>query len=147
MLQDPASRHEGTLQLAAVAFEPPEGHRALPWRVLGNFDYYEGEPLPAYVQQLDGDRIAMGGYMLALGSVTALHEFLLVESQWSCCFGEPPALNQVVVCLLPESSGGVDYTAQPVVVAGRLEVGEETEDGFVISVYRLHASSVRPLED
>ena len=37
---------------------------------------------------------------------------------------------------------GVEYTSQPVLILGTLEVGEKIEDGFVTSVYRLKATSV-----
>lgn len=135
-------QHTGTL-MQSVQFEAPEGYKRLSWDTLGGFEYREGMELPAGVKDLDGKKVAIAGYMITLAEVEDIHEFLLVESGWSCCFGVPPDVNQVLEVRIPEDAQGVEFTTMPVVLAGTLDVGEQVEDGFVISVYRMTADSVR----
>lgn len=132
--------HEGSL-LATTEAKPPEGYIAAPWRVLGGFEYVEHKPLPETVTAFHGKKVAATGFMMTLEEVEDIHEFLLVESIWSCCFGQPPEVHQVFVIKVPAKKG-VEYTSAPIQVAGTLDVGEEVEDGFVISVYRLTADKI-----
>ena len=47
---------------------------------------------------------------------------------------------------IPKDLPGVEFTTTPVMVAGEMEVGEEVEDGFVISVYRVKPGTVVDVE-
>jgi hypothetical protein len=40
----------------------------------------------------------------------------------------------------------VDYTSGPLIVTGVLEVGEQRQQGFVSSLYRVTDATVRPLD-
>lgn len=140
----PGSSHTGTMR-ATVDVKPPEGYSALTWKTIGGFEYTEGMKLPDDVKALHGKKVAIAGYMMALDEVENIREFLLVESLWSCCFGTPPTVNQVLVIRI-EGKKGIDYTSGPIQVAGILDVGEKVEDGFVTSVYRLKADKVLPAE-
>jgi hypothetical protein len=115
------------------------------WRTIGGFEYTEGMQLPEEVRKLNGAKVGMAGYMMTIEEVENIHEFLLVEAFWSCCFGTPPSVNQVLMVRVVGDKG-VEYTSSPVLILGTLEVGEEIEDGFVTSVYRLKATSVTPTE-
>jgi hypothetical protein len=67
-------------------------------------------------------------------------EFLLVQSLWSCCYGEPPEMNEAVVVSVPaeiESHSGV-----PIRVVGTLSVGEKLEDGEVVGLFELQAEQL-----
>jgi hypothetical protein len=101
--------------------------------------------LPDDVVKLNGTKVGLAGYMLTLDQVENIHEFLVVEAFWSCCFGTPPSMNGVVMVHI-EAKKGVEYTSSPVLVLGTLEVGEQVEDGFVTSVYRIKATSVTAIE-
>ena len=50
--------------------------------------------------------------------------------------------NQVVEVRIPKDMPGIEFTTTPIGVMGILDVGEEVEDGFVISVYRIKADKV-----
>ena len=71
---------------------------------------------------------------------------LLVESQWTCCFGTIPELNQILVVRLPKSTQEIFYTPDPVVILGTFDVGQEMEDGWVVSVYHIDATEVQEIE-
>ena len=72
--------------------------------------------------------------------------FLLVESQWSCCFGEPTDVHQVVVVTIPDAEEGLELVTVPILVLGTLDAKEEMEDGWVTSVYRIKAEAVEIVE-
>lgn len=139
------SAHLGALVSAARSVKLPDGVKEAPWSLLGGFTYEEGMKLPKNVTDLQGAKVGLVGYMMTLEEVEDIHEFLLVESLWSCCFGKPPEVHQVVVVTIPDKKG-VDMTPAPLLLTGVLDVGERVEDGFVTSVYRLKAESFRELE-
>jgi hypothetical protein len=123
----------------------PPGHTRVTWNQLGGFVYQEGAELPREVQVLNGQNVAIFGFMLTLGSSEQQTEFVLVESLWGCCFGSVPDVNQTIVVRLRPGTGA-EYSAAPLLVSGRLEAGEEREGGFVTSVYRIVDAAVRPVE-
>lgn len=120
----------------------PAGHERLTWKQLGGFLHQEGEPLPQEVLALNGRRVGIFGFALSLGDPEAPGEVVLVESLWGCCFGAVPELNQTILVRLAPGASLLD-SAAPLEVTGRLEVGEEREDGFVTSLYRIVDASVR----
>ncbi|HEU4580146.1 MAG TPA: DUF3299 domain-containing protein [Polyangiaceae bacterium] len=123
----------------------PEGYTKLDWKHMGGFRYVEGGPLPADISALDGSNVGVAGFILTLGETERMHEFILLESLWGCCFGAVPELNQtIVVRLAPDHA--FDYTAAPVLITGKLEVGEEKQGGFVASLYRIVDASATPLQ-
>jgi hypothetical protein len=123
----------------------PEGYTKLDWKHMGGFRYVEGGPLPADISALDGGNVGVAGFILTLGETERMHEFILLESLWGCCFGAVPELNQtIVVRLAPDHA--FDYTAAPVLITGKLEVGEEKQGGFVASLYRIVDASAAPLQ-
>jgi hypothetical protein len=123
----------------------PEGYTKLDWKHMGGFRYVEGGALPADIRALDGSNVGVAGFILTLGETEGMHEFILLESLWGCCFGAVPELNQtIVVRLAPDHA--LDYTAAPVLITGKLEVGEEKQGGFVASLYRIVEASAVPLE-
>lgn len=128
---------------------------------LGGFDYVLPDPyaptppkvpanqLPAEVAALDDEKIVIVGYMMPIemDSSGAVTSFILVRDQSLCCFGIPPAINEWVG-VETKTSGPVKYfTDIPVAVFGTLDVGEELEDGYVISLYRMDADSVTDVRE
>jgi hypothetical protein len=129
----------------SIAGELPPGHDRISWNQLGGFPYLEGTPLPAEVQALDGRQVGIFGFMLTLGDSQRVTEFVLVESLWGCCFGAVPEVNQTILVQLgPHASA--EYSAAPLLVTGRLEVGERREAGFVTSLYRIVDAELQPAD-
>jgi hypothetical protein len=125
--------------------ELPAGHERISWNQLGDFPYQEGVPLPPEVQALAGRSVGIFGFMLTLGDSERVTEFVLVESLWGCCFGAVPEVNQTILVRLDPDTPA-EYSAAPMLVTGRLEVGEEREAGFVTSLYRVTGATLRPAD-
>ncbi len=140
-----ATVHLGSMVGIAADVEVPEGYLKAPFSLIGGFSYEEGMKLPQHIADLNGRKVGMAGYMMTLEEVEDIHEFVLVESLWSCCFGKPPEVHQAVVVTIAAKKG-VDMTPVPILITGVLDVGEKIEDGFVTSLYRLKADSFKELE-
>ncbi len=119
----------------------PAGYERITWNQLGGFPYREGSELPPDVLALQGKSVGIPGFMLTLGDTDQLREFILVESLWGCCFGSVPEVNQTILVRLDPTRSAA-YTAAPILVTGRLEVGEEREAGFVTSLYRIENAAI-----
>ncbi|MCB9832594.1 MAG: DUF3299 domain-containing protein [Planctomycetes bacterium] len=145
-VQDRGGVHEGSFLSVGLDYEAPAGHAKVDWNLIGGFDYREGMELPAAVAALRGQKVAIAGYMMAIGEFEDIHEFALVESQWSCCFGMPPNLNQIITVTIPDRDDGIELVAQPILVYGSFAAGEEREDDWVINVYRMTATGVELLD-
>lgn len=98
---------------------------------LGDFEYEEGQVLPQSVQALDGGLVQIRGILLYLED----DKFLLVKELWGHHFGSPPDLHEAVVATIDPVVR--PYEACPAIVEGTFSVGEEIEDGYVVSLYRL----------
>ena len=94
---------------------------------------------------LDGRKVALAGYLMPVADYEDIHEFLLVESIWTCCFGEAPAVNRVVIVTIPADRPGIPLYQDAILVHGVLDVGVEEDEGWVTSVYRMSADSVETL--
>ena len=105
--------------------------------------------IPEEIAKLDEQDALLIGFMvpMEIDARGRVKSFTLVKDQMMCCFGVPPAMNDWVSVTMPEG-GAIRYERDvPVAVYGKLRVGEEIEDGYVISLYRLQASNVTPQKD
>ena len=100
---------------------------------LTNVSWKQGRPLPSKIRKLDGQRVWTVGYMHATDDM-GMEEFSLVATLQCQCGGSPTPDKFVKVVL---EEGTTDFRPDPVAVIGTLEVGEEEEEGFVTSIYRL----------
>lgn len=139
----------GTLNATRKPHAPvPAGQsRTLTIKDLGNFDYDPdlGGSVPEDVKQLHGATIQLRGYMIPLDQARRITRFALVPDLFACCFGQPPGLQHTIVVKCPAGSA-VSYFPDEIVVTGTLSVGEKVEDGFVVSLFEMTASSVKPVE-
>lgn len=97
--------------------------------------------MPKAVKELDGDKVVMIGFMLPIDEVEDIKEFLLVESLWACCYGQPPDINGLVRVVM-KGDRRCDYQFDPILVKGTFKVEETLEDGYCVDVYQLHATEV-----
>lgn len=98
---------------------------------LKNARYRPGRPFPQWVQDLDGKKVSLWGYM-AIGTLEGLTQFELVPESCEC--GKSKVNHFVEVTL------GDDVTRfipGRITLVGTFECGEVEEDGFITSVYRL----------
>ena len=112
---------------------------------LSDWDYTNGlVGMPEDVQALAGTTVTFVGFMLPIDEVTSMTQFLLVQSLWSCCYGTPPDLHEIVRCVLPAGQT-TDYSFEPLLLTGTLTVGPTVEDGYVVDVFQLQVSTITPL--
>ena len=112
---------------------------------LGNFDYdiEKGGNIPADIKALNGNKFRTRGYMIPLDQAESISEFALVPSLFACCFGQPPQIQHTLVVHCPKGKA-VSYFADEISVEGTLKVEEKKDDGYIISIFEITASSVKP---
>ncbi len=137
--------------LIGTRISVPEGTRGVPWEVLRAFDYAQAQGLddvPETIKSLDGQRVAMMGFLWANYDVTDIREFGLVGSHWSCCYGMPPGLSDVVDVTLTAGSPGLERTRNPVRVEGIFHVKEARDPEFdhLMSIYQITDATVTIIE-
>ena len=117
----------------------------LPIKDLGNFDFDSsaGGNIPDDVKHLDGVKFRTTGYMIPLDQAESISEFALVPSLFACCFGQPPQVQHTIVVHTPKGKA-LNYFPDELVVEGTLHVEEQKDGGFIVSIFQIDASSVRP---
>lgn len=103
---------------------------------------FEREMLPQPIENLSGQKIRIGGYMLPSFKNRDIKQFVLVRDNMECCFGPGAALYD---CILVEMDGrGVDFTVRPVTVEGKFTIKEYKDgDGKHLAIYHLQGTGVR----
>jgi hypothetical protein len=112
---------------------------------LGNFDYdaEHGGNIPKDVTALAGSKIRLHGFMIPMDQADRITRFALVPSLFACCFGQPPQIQHTIVVQCPEGKA-VSYYPDEISVEGKLKVDEKKEDGFIVSIFEMDVSSVKP---
>jgi hypothetical protein len=137
---------------ALLASAPPAGYEEVAFAALSNFEYELPDPLdptakpdlsqvPARVKALNGRKVAIRGFMLPLDlDQSGVSQFMLNGSIDMCYFGAPVRMNEWVLVRM-QGTKKARFTHLPILVSGRLEVGEELKNGRVVSLYRLSADA------
>ena len=112
---------------------------------LGNFEYDadKGGNIPADVLALNGATVRVTGFMIPIDQAENITSFALVPSLFACCFGQPPQVQHTVVCNAPAGKA-VGYYPDELVVEGKLKVEEKKDEGFIVSVFEIDVTSVKP---
>lgn len=114
----------------------------LTFEEISNWPYEDGlQGMPREVRTLDGKKVLMTGFMLPIEEVENIREFLLVQSLWSCCYGQPPDINGIVRVVM-KGNRRIDYQFDPIKVVGTFRIKATLEDGYCVDIYQLHADSV-----
>lgn len=103
-----------------------------------------GDQIPAKIRDLDGKKVLLVGFMVPIdvdrrGNVTS---FALTQNQSFCCYGIPPALNELVIVDMAEGKSAPYSYDVPVAAYGTMTVGEEIDDGYILSLYRVVSTEV-----
>lgn len=117
----------------------------MPIKELGNFDFdaEKGGDIPKDVQKLSGSTVRLRGYMIPMDQATNITQFALVPDLFACCFGQPPQLQHTIVVNCPKGKS-VSYFPDEIQVEGKLKVAEQKDEGFIISIFQVDVSSVKP---
>jgi len=120
--------------------------QVLPFEEISKWKYTEAlEGMPKKVKALDGKKVLMLGFMLPIDEVQNIKEFLLVESLWSCCYGQPPDINGIVRCVMPDDKR-LDYQFDPLKLVGTFEVEATMMDGYCVDIYQLNVDYVEVID-
>jgi len=79
--------------------------------------------------------------MMPLSEVKNITEFILVPSLWGCCYGQPPAVNHIVVVKMRRARPR-SFASDVIRVRGHFNVGETKQDGYLVSLYVLTAEKI-----
>ena len=112
---------------------------------LGNFEYDQekGGNIPKDVQSLSGATVKLTGFMIPLDQADKIKQFVLVPDLFACCFGQPPQVQHSIIVSCPEGKA-VSYFPEQIVVEGKLTVDEKKDDGFIVSIFQVDVTSVKP---
>jgi hypothetical protein len=98
--------------------------------------------IPDPIKALNGKKITIEGYMIPMDFEKGkILRFVLSRSMIGCCFADSLRINELIK-VDPADGMAVDY-CDVARVTGTLEVGEEFEDGFLVSLYRLKADQIK----
>ncbi len=98
--------------------------------------------LPRAVLGLDGQRVAVEGFMIPTHREDRrVRDFLLVRNQASCCFGLPPRAGEVVEVHMA-GTPAESLMDRTVTVVGRLQVQEHWTGGYLESLYQMEGEQV-----
>lgn len=130
------------------------------FKALGGFKYEVPDPevvraqpdpskppvnqVPEQLMQLNESPVLLAGFMVPidLDASGKVRSFALTQDQMFCCYGVPPKMNEWVMVEMEEGHTAEYKLDAPVAVYGTLKVGEEIEDGYVLSLYRVHSDKV-----
>lgn len=112
---------------------------------LGNFNYdaVNGGNIPSDVKALSGMTVRLRGYMIPIHESKTVTTFALVPDLFACCFGQPPQLQHTALVICPPGKG-VSYYPDEIIVTGTLTVSERREDDFIVSIFEVEPTSVKP---
>ncbi len=99
--------------------------------------------IPGSVQKLEGRTISIRGFMIPMANDGEnVLEFVLVRNQSFCCFGVYPKMNEWIHVKMAPGKTAPFALDVPITIHGELHVGEEWENGVVMSLYRLDCTTV-----
>jgi hypothetical protein len=142
----PGANEAASAELRKVHVTPRAGETVeLTIKELGNFEYDQahGGNIPADVAHLGGAKIRVRGFMIPMDQAENITQFALVPSLFSCCLGQPPQIQHTIVCDCPKGKA-VGYCPDEITVEGILKVEEKKDDGYIVSIFNLGVTSVKP---
>ena len=120
--------------------------KILPFDELTSWPYEDGlKGMPKRVKKLSGKKVLMTGFMLPIDEVQNIKEFLLVESLWSCCYGQPPDIHGIVRVVMPKKKT-TDYFFDPLKLIGTFKVEATMMDGYCVDIFQLHCETLEALK-
>lgn len=118
-----------------------QGVTRLPFSLLMNWKYIEDQtPIPDEILKYNGKYVEISGYLLPYGGSDEEPEYMLFESMFSCCFGQAPEINHIVLVKLRGKR--IEDFSGIVSVRGIFKAGELREDGFLVALYQIQADRV-----
>lgn len=156
VLEEAPKGAKGAAKAAPAAPINRADYKPLSFDTLAGYSYefpnMDGKPLkpgefksqiPAKIKELDGKKIALKGFMIPLQfEDNGSKRFIISQFVPSCCFGDTIKMTQWIDVQMGDGKRSKVFSSEPIVVFGTLNVGEELENGYVSSLYRLKADEV-----
>ena len=107
------------------------------------------DQIPEEIRALDAAKVVLVGFMVPIDVDRRgqIKSFALTQNQMFCCFGVPPSMNEWVMVEMSEGEPAEYVSDLPIAVFGDFKVGEEIEDGYVMSVYRMAGREVMDVRE
>jgi hypothetical protein len=100
--------------------------------------------IPERIMALNKKKIIVQGFMVPIEfKRDAVRSFLLVRNQMMCCFGAMIGMNEWLMVQMDGEKRTSYVQDVPTTVYGELEVGEDIQNGMVMSLYRLRGFEVQ----
>jgi hypothetical protein len=117
----------------------------MPIKDLGNFDFdsENGSAIPDDVKALKGATIRLHGFMIPMDQAENISKFALVPSLFNCCYGQPPQVQHTIIVTCPKGKA-VNYYPDEIIVQGKLNVEVQKDDGYIVSIFQIETTSVKP---
>ena len=120
--------------------------KILKFEEITSWPYEDGlKGMPKRIKDLSGKKVLMTGFMLPIDEIQNIKEFLLVESLWSCCYGQPPDIHGIVRVVMPKGKT-TDYFFDPLKIIGTFKVEATVLDGYCVDIYQLHLESLEAIK-
>ena len=120
--------------------------KILKFEEITSWPYEDGlKGMPKRIKELSGKKVLMTGFMLPIDEIQNIKEFLLVESLWSCCYGQPPDIHGIVRVVMPKGKT-TDYFFDPLKIIGTFKVEATVLDGYCVDIYQLHLESLEAIK-
>ncbi|MCA8957898.1 MAG: DUF3299 domain-containing protein [Planctomycetes bacterium] len=129
-----------TLLALTAAIAPVEDPVDTDFATLSGFDFKEGMTLPKDVSKLNGKKVKTSGFMTTEDGKDGEVEYFVLVNDACGCEGTPK-INEMIFCAMPEGKK-VKIKPGTVWITGTLSVGEEKEEGVVVSLYTMSIESV-----
>ncbi len=145
---------EAIKKFEAAKLKVVNGYTEVPYSALAGYEFptviaaedgkdKDNRKIPDEVKKLHGKEVVIQGYMMPIDFEDGgTNEFVLTRIIPSCFYCQPPQLNDWVEVKIKDAKRVPYVPDGPILVYGKLEVGEKFEDGFVVSLYRLTGMKV-----
>ena len=107
----------------------------LPWLVLAQtqVDRKALAQYPAYLKQLENQKVQIEGHMQPVGEEHEFSTFLLLENPVGCWYCEMPSLNGMVLIELKDSKV-VRMSRQAQIIRGKLQLRKDDPEKFLFTI-------------
>jgi hypothetical protein len=127
----------------AYVHEVPEGYQRLSYADLQPDPDVAGEAFPPAVEELDGQRVFVKGYVFPGKQTTGIKTFVLCRDNGDCCFGGQPKLTDRIQVTL-KGPLALEYSTRMRRVAGTFHVEpRQGVDGLGGVLYHLDADYLK----
>ena len=101
------------------------------------------EQIPAELLAYDNTLVEIEGYMIPIEVEDGkVQSFILSRTLSGCCFGDMPNIQEWVDVKMQEGTSADYIPYAPVLVIGRISIGETVDEYGITSLYRMTAESV-----